>query len=507
MLNIGRLDVKLIINNNYYLYSRLMKNYIQSDASFIHEKHTFNICPNKWRYILRANDPAKCIAPTAIFYISLIEFLFRNNPNEIILTSALLKSKSHHKQTQRGRFLKQINHIYNIKYHHVYKYEGKKRYRVFAVTRTENSKAILGNPKLFFKNKKVAKVIQLAENISVQANLYSSKMEGTTYGIKEKFHFSNIDLSDLGVESIMGREELADLNLDKAKTSEVIHFKPKPSIQQRKLIEFYPLNEEDVLTLQTLSGREFNANFINQLLMKFSKKYPEHTFYSKQLFFKYFQDVLRKEMRTEEKVNNEWYTIMNLDTFKVNQFLDKIETESIKSPHPDKILKTKIACTLDPEDAYRLLYGCFITIDDNKKTVNIATRTKLPLSEPQQNIITQGIRAIGLQYELTMSVAKSSEEYASKNAGEPVLEKTALILPNNAWGKLRKRLIDYYGEDGRSLDDHWFSKLDANINEEDKVIEISSSSRMTVDWIQDKYSRIMEEISSAIGFNIRIGMK
>ena len=32
------------------------------------------------------------------------------------------------------------------------------------------------------------------------------------------------------------------------------------------------------------------------------------------------------------------------------------------------------------------------------------------------------------------------------------------------WGKIRSMLVSYYGEDGKAIDQNWFSKLEQEIN-------------------------------------------
>lgn len=114
-------------------------------------KGIYNKNYDKWKDIRRADDPNKKIAAECISYISAIEFLFLQNPDEVIFDSRLLKKKSDHKKKQRGRFLKQIADLYNIKFEPLYKYKGQEKRMVFCATRTENSLKILENPEKFYE--------------------------------------------------------------------------------------------------------------------------------------------------------------------------------------------------------------------------------------------------------------------------------------------------------------------------------------------------------------------
>ena len=73
------------------------------------EKDIYNKCHDKWMNIKRADDSSKVIVAEAILYIASLEFLFLQNPDEIIFDCDLLRNKSIHKQKQRGRFLKGSN--------------------------------------------------------------------------------------------------------------------------------------------------------------------------------------------------------------------------------------------------------------------------------------------------------------------------------------------------------------------------------------------------------------
>ena len=116
-------------------------------------KGIYNKNYDRWKNILRAEGSGKKIAAECLFYIAAIEFLFLKNPNEVIFDSTLLKKKSDHKQKQRGRFLKQLADLYNIRYHHSYIYEGEQVYGKFVCTRTQNSQKLLEDPTKFYEEK------------------------------------------------------------------------------------------------------------------------------------------------------------------------------------------------------------------------------------------------------------------------------------------------------------------------------------------------------------------
>ena len=65
--------------------------------------------------------------------------------------------------------------------------------------------------------------------------------------------------------------------------SVITRIRSKFSFFGKKLSEFHPLSDEDRAILVTRSGRDFDLNFINQLMMRISDKYPKHKFYNNRL--------------------------------------------------------------------------------------------------------------------------------------------------------------------------------------------------------------------------------
>lgn len=86
--------------------------------------------------------------------------------------------------------------------------------------------------------------------------------------------------------------------------SQVKARKPKElKEKKRHLIDHHPLREEQVEILQIRSKRNFDANFINQLLLKLSKNCPNHVFKTEEDFIKYMTKVLINELHESAKVN------------------------------------------------------------------------------------------------------------------------------------------------------------------------------------------------------------
>jgi|GEM_PF-1974599 len=164
----------------------------------ITEKSIYNSWYDKWINIKRACDPSKTIVHEAITYIAAIEFLFLKNPDEIIFNTKLLKKKSHHKERQRGRFLKQIADLYDIEHHTSYDYKGKKRHFVWSAKRTKNSLEILQNPELFYSKMAVKNDLDTSQKCLV----YQSKMSGTYIDNR-----NTVEVEDIAYGYISSTEE------------------------------------------------------------------------------------------------------------------------------------------------------------------------------------------------------------------------------------------------------------------------------------------------------------
>jgi hypothetical protein len=65
----------------------------------------------------------------------------------------------------------------------------------------------------------------------------------------------------------------------------------------------YPLTKKDASRLQSLSGRDFNLNAMNEILLHMSKR-VDNRFCSKDQFMAYFGKALRYEKRDAVKTNN-----------------------------------------------------------------------------------------------------------------------------------------------------------------------------------------------------------
>jgi hypothetical protein len=126
----------------------------------------------------------------------------------------------------------------------------------------------------------------------------------------------------------------------------------------------YPLTKEDCSKLQSLSGRDFRLNAMNEILLDMSKKLDKR-FCSKAQFIAYFGKCLRFEMRDAIKTGNDNFRIKanitsinqkEIDREKqIEQYLAKIEHQAIAYVCSENQLKARLANVLAPLRSYELL--------------------------------------------------------------------------------------------------------------------------------------------------------
>lgn len=138
-----------------------------------------------------------------------------------------------------------------------------------------------------------------------------------------------------------------------------------------KLEDYYPLSNNDVRYLMQQSGRQFNKNFVNQLMLKLSEQNPENTFYHKCAVLSYMVKALGREIRQEDNVNVDGYKLKRRNAVNPLERPDLIVNKTVKQflsairkttgDDPKSILMRKIARTIEQNAAYELLISCDLT--------------------------------------------------------------------------------------------------------------------------------------------------
>lgn len=270
----------------------------------------------------------------------------------------------------------------------------------------------------------------------------------------------------------------------------------------KELKDFYPLSVEDCKTLQISSGREFTLNAMNEILLDMSQRVKGALFHSKKRFLSYMGDAFTWEMRDAVRTSNENFRIKNNHTEaqvklkEQDEFLTKIENSLEVSP--EWHLKKKLACVLEGSKSYQLLQA-YRSSGRVGGVFEIHLDKYVQLQEWEKEIVFQQVKA-------------THESIDFENEGFGFIEKLEIIMPQetknnlgcidkkytrseklpaNIWGMVRQKLLDIYDI---HVDRHWFSKLDAEIDEEGKTLRLRAPSELIKDWIQTNYFGIIEKL-------------
>ncbi|MEY3422314.1 MAG: hypothetical protein RIR48_2617, partial [Bacteroidota bacterium] len=276
----------------------------------------------------------------------------------------------------------------------------------------------------------------------------------------------------------------------------------------RELKDFYPLNKDDCYKLQSLSGREFSLNSMNEILLDMSKRLTDRCFKSKKAFLSYMGKVFCHEKRDAVKIHNDSFKIRNnlhpkeIEDREREKYLANIELS--KEISSEWQLKKKLASKLQSGTAYKLLKS-FEDIDVNNGIYNLYLSKRLELTDIEQKIILQEVQAT---YQQLNSADEGLGRVESLKIIMPVKATTTSIdqnkmkkslLPPGMWGRVRQSLIEAYGE---ATDRNWFSKLTANIDEERREIKLESPTDFVKDWIETNYFDVIERLVNNEQFKV-----
>jgi hypothetical protein len=276
----------------------------------------------------------------------------------------------------------------------------------------------------------------------------------------------------------------------------------------RELKDFYPLNKDDCYKLQSLSGREFSLNSMNEILLDMSNRLTDRCFKSKKAFFSYMGKVFCYEKRDAIKINNNSFRIRNnlypkeIEDKERETYLSSIEES--KEISSEWQLKKKLASKLQSGIAYKLLKS-FEDIDVNNGICNLYLSKRLELTDIEQKIILQEVQAT---YQQLNSADEGLGRVESLKIIMPAKATTTSIdqnkmekslLPPGMWGRVRQSLIEAYGE---ATDRNWFSKLTANIDEERREIKLKSPTDFVKDWIETNYFDVIEGLVNNEQFKV-----
>lgn len=339
------------------------------------QKSKFDIISRDFRYILRANDSNKPLSRVARILLANYYNMISNSLNGIIFKD----HKDIYDLTEVGisqnkRAHNELRDLFNIKYHQSIIIEGRKYRDGFTIEFTQNTEIILEDPKLFYSSQSMEK-----ERLTVLKRTPNRPKKNAFLYIEEENPLEN--LKDRSIE--------IPKNIPPKEKSQKSNFLGK------SLKDFYPLSPEDGDRFKTLSGRPFNLNIQNQILLDMSRD-SSAVFYSKKGFLSYMTIAYKKEMRDAVKTDNETFRIKaNLtDEDKENQrifkYLEKVEYSLEVSPKLH--FKKKLAFVLEDKKAYNLLtsYKSLVIKD---RLAKLYLRRMVELTPLELEIVLNQIKA------------------------------------------------------------------------------------------------------------------
>ena len=290
----------------------------------------------------------------------------------------------------------------------------------------------------------------------------------------------------------------------------IYHFKQYKDPQD--LNHHYPLTKEDASRLQTLSGRDFSLNSMNQILLEMSKRL-DNKFCSKAQFLAYFGTCLKYEKRDAVKTGNDNFyikaNVTPINQKKINKekqierYLAEVEQKAITNVSPENQLKARIANVLEPLRAYELLSN----IKDLAvigSIVRIYLRAECELSEHEQNVILTQVQSIYSSPDIEIE----SVEYVVENGYKPtnvkseVETKATVVMPKlqqGIWGDICRKLIETCGI---HVYNNWFSKLTPVIDEDARTVELKAPNSFIGQWIETHYRDRINNIATTLGLKI-----
>ena len=518
----------------------------------VKKKKRFSYTPLHWKQIPRANNPNKALQSKAVSLLSTIVFKLQKN-EVVVLNHNYLSRITDCEKDQNVNLLKQLADVLDITFSAKIIINGKIRRNSYVIKHTEKGYKIIKNAEVLFAQKhfvgKVAvtpiekpSIGEEKTNTSTEffppSNLYKEKLFENNRSSESNF-LDNSNFSILPSETSNIVETKKRNQSEDGSTEATIHvLKPnkanlsiKPANQRKKptkadnkakkakllrfqqyeksksLSEHYPLKPEDCSVLQSKSGRNFNTNAINEILLSLSNKQrqKEYKFLSKTSFMAYMTKVLRNEMRDEVKTSNIRFKIKaNLTPKQIventtyaqrESYLGKIEDRAIRHRSDETQLMAKLVGVLAPNLAYNLLSN-IVSIKANEEVFEILLRQDIEINERTKALILSQIKAVGYDaVERVEFIEVAKKSFVAKSNSK----QTKSELPKTIWGEIRSGLISTYGTD---VDRAWFKDIESTENQETKTIKLKAESSFKQSWIKENYLIVIEQIAKSKDYAI-----
>jgi hypothetical protein len=269
----------------------------------------------------------------------------------------------------------------------------------------------------------------------------------------------------------------------------------------------YPLTKEDSSRLQTLSGRDFSLNAMNEILLSMSKR-RDNRFCSKAQFMAYFGTCLKYEKRDAVKTGNDNFCIKAnvtpteqeeiIKTKQIEQYLANIEQQAIIHVCPENQLKARIANVLEPLRSYELLSNIkdFAVIGN---IVKIYLRADCQLSGFETDLVLSQVRSIystsKLDIESVEYLVENVYNFKSTNRHNSLQTKENIVMPTlqqDIWSDICSQLIETCGI---HVYNNWFNKLTPVIDKDARTIELKAPNSFIQEEITKRYGDVIIELA------------
>jgi len=492
--------------------------------SFKKEKARYRKSYINWDKIKRANgktirEKAKHLSKDAKDILApVIQKLEKGE--RVFLNHKYISTITFCKRGQNCNIIKQLESVLDITYHNSITVDGKTYrhsyefayYKQEIVTQKDNSTAQFIEREKSLNPSKQASFSSLIENKDIEyirSNVHA--------------HESNFSQNSEIIKIEKNPEpQIAELPQNPVKTAKL---KTRPANERKKrtnserrariyhfnqykepqdLGYHYPLTKEDGGKLQSLSGRDFSLNAMNEILLGMSKRL-DNRFCSKAQFMAYFGTCLKYEKRDVVKTGNDNFYIKANHTNQelaavekarqIEQYLAEVEQKAITHVCPENQLKARIANVLDQLRSYKLLsnikdFGVIGSI------VRIYLRADCQLSEHEKDVVLSQVRSIYSSPDLEIESVEYLVENVCKqtNCYNEVRTKETPVMPTlqqGVWEDICRKLIVIYGI---HIYNNWFSKLTPIIDEDAKTIELKALNSFVQEELIKRYGEVIIEL-------------
>ena len=176
--------------------------------------------------------------------------------------------------------------------------------------------------------------------------------------------------------------------------------------EPKSLADHYPLSSEDAYELQKRSGKQYNLNAMNEILLDMSRKPKESKcmFESKALFMSYMTKVYQNEDRDVNKTNLPGFKIMKrrpvaevteITTLAQREkYLNETENSAIYARCDYTQYRARIAGQFPINLAYDLLTN-MVEVKKEENVLKITMHKLVPLGDNYAQLLLQHAKGIG----------------------------------------------------------------------------------------------------------------